>query len=50
MATAIVKLSEIAGSLSPDSLVIFIRRPLDREDMRLLDFRPNPMLLAEALG
>ncbi|KAH3872789.1 hypothetical protein DPMN_036012 [Dreissena polymorpha] len=47
MGKAIVHLREIAGKLSPNSLGIIIRRPLD---MRLLDFRPNPMLFAEAFG
>ncbi|KAH3784707.1 hypothetical protein DPMN_162671 [Dreissena polymorpha] len=48
--TSIPGFREITGNLSPDSLGVIIRRPLDREDMRLLDFRPNPMLLAEAFG
>ncbi|XP_052286189.1 uncharacterized protein LOC127881957 [Dreissena polymorpha] len=50
LAKVIVQFREIAGNLSPDSLGVIIRRPLDREDMRLLDFRPYLMLLAEAFG
>ncbi|KAH3768244.1 hypothetical protein DPMN_169456 [Dreissena polymorpha] len=49
LAKTIVQIRKHAGNLYPDSLGVIMRRPLDREDMLMLDFRPNPRLFAETL-
>ncbi|KAH3718442.1 hypothetical protein DPMN_061246 [Dreissena polymorpha] len=49
LAKGIVGFWKNAGNLSPDSLGIIIRRPLDQEDMQLLDFRPNSRFFASML-